>query len=400
MYEVKAGDTYDGISRKLYGTNEQAATLRASNPGAGDPPQLGAVLFTPAAGIPRPPAETGGVSITIDGVTFSGWTQVGITRAMDSFSTFVFESIWNPDDATHRRAFQPFQFRDVSVYDGPDVLITGTLVDATPAVAPTSSMITVSGYSLPGVLNDCTAPVSALPLEGERQTLGGVAAQLLKLFGVKLDMPDPGPAFDREAIAPEDKILDYLTRLATQRGKIITDTPQGACRIYSETASAPVASLAPGDFASITPRYQGQDYYSSITGRAPTSFQGVDDEPGSVFTAQNPKLPGRARPYTFKATETEAGTLPAATRAKLGRMHGNAVEYIVAVNDWRTKSGALWAPGDRVVVLAPDAMIYSPYTFLIREVRYAMDATTKTAELTLVLPGAFSGEVPEAMPWE
>ena len=400
MYEVKAGDTFDGISRKLYGTNEHAATLKAANPGAGDPPQLGAVLFTPPTSSPRPVPASDLVTISIDGAAFFGWTQVGVTRSMDSFSSFIFESIWNPGDRTHRRAFQPFQFRDVVIADGADVLLTGTLLDATPAVEDKSSKITVSGYSLPGVLNDCTAPASALPLEGDRQTLGGVASQLLTLFGLQLDMPDPGPAFDREAIAPEDKVLDYLTRLAGQRNKIITDTPQGACRIYSETATPPVATLRPGDFESIAPRFQGQDYYSSITGRAPTSFQGVEDEPGSVFTAQNPKLRGRARPYTFKATETEAGTLPEATRAKLGRMHANAVEYIVAVNSWRTDSGRLWAPGDRVIVYAPDVMIYSHYTFLIREVRYSMDATTKTAELTLVLPGAFNGAVPEHMPWE
>lgn len=400
MYEVKAGDTFDGISRKLYGTNEQAATLKAANPGAGDPPQPGAALYAPGRDTPRPVPPSDLVTISIDGAAFFGWTRVGITRSMDSFSSFIFESIWNPNDAAHREAFRPFQFRDVGVSDGGALLLTGTVVDATPAVDATSSTITVSGYSLPGVLEDCTAPASALPLEGDRQTLGAVAAQLLKLFGLRLDMPDPGPAFDREAIAPEDKVLDYLVRLANQRNKIITDTPQGACKIYAEVVASPVATLLPGDFEDIAPRFQGQTYYSSITGRAPTAFQGVEDEPGSVFTAPNPKLRGRARPYTFKATDTEAGTLPEATRAKLGRMHANSVEYIVAVNGWAAQGGTVWAPGDSVIVHAPDAMIYSPYTFLIREVRYAMDAKTKTAELTLVLPGAFSGAVPERMPWE
>jgi prophage tail gpP-like protein len=400
MYDVKPGDTFDGISRKLYGTSDHAATLKAANPGAGDPPQPGASLFTTNLTPRRPTSPSDLVSISIDGQTFTGWTQVGITRSMDAFSSFIFESVWSPDDRAHRRAFRPFRFRDVVISDGADALLTGTLIDATPNVTETSSTVTVSGSSLPGVLDDCTAPASALPLDGDRQTLGGVASALLRLFGLTLDMPDPGPAFDRESISPEEKVLDYLTRLAGQRGKIITDTTAGACRIYSETSSPPVATLAPGDYTSVSPRFQAREYYSSITGRAPTSFQGVDDEPGSVFTAPNPKLPGRARPYTFKASEAEAGTLPEATRAKLGRMHGNAVEYTVAVNDWRTKGGRLWSPGDRVIVHAPEAMVYSPYTFLIREVRYAMDAKTKTAELSLVLPGAFNGAVPESMPWE
>ena len=402
MYEVKAGDTFDSISRKVYGTNEKAAILKAANPGVGNPPQAGAILFTPSTEPPRVPssAKTDLVSITINGSTFQGWERAEITRSMDTFGTFTFEAVWSPEIPEHRAAFRPFQYQDVALFDGLDLLFTGTLLDATPSIDATSSKITASGYSTPGVLNDCTVPASAMPLEGDTRTLREVAKPILDLFGLRLVMPDAGAAFDREAIAPEDKAFDYLAKLAKQRNVIITDTPDGACRIYKEAEGPPVARLAPGGYQSISPQFSPQEYYSDITGRAPTAVLGEDDDAGSVFTVVNPRLRGRARPFTFKVDDATEGTLPEATRAKLGRMHGSAVTYSMAVNSWRTPSGKLWAPGDTVEVLAPQAMIYKYYLFLVRDVKYSLDGSSKTAALTLVLPGAFSGKMPETMPWE
>jgi len=45
-------------------------------------------------------------------------------------------------------------------------------------------------------------------------------------------------------------------------------------------------------------------------------------------------------------------------------------------------------------------MIYEPYTFVVRSVRFSKDDSSETATLDLVVPGAFNGEVPEALPWD
>jgi hypothetical protein len=45
-------------------------------------------------------------------------------------------------------------------------------------------------------------------------------------------------------------------------------------------------------------------------------------------------------------------------------------------------------------------MIYSSYEFVVRSVRFDSETDSETAELDLVLPGSFSGEIPESMPWD
>jgi prophage tail gpP-like protein len=81
-------------------------------------------------------------------------------------------------------------------------------------------------------------------------------------------------------------------------------------------------------------------------------------------------------------------------------MFGNMVAYSVKVATWRDPSGNLWEPNTIVSLDAPDAMVYRPYDFVIRGVEFERDSRKEHATLDLVMPGSFSGEIPEALPWD
>jgi hypothetical protein len=103
----------------------------------------------------------------------------------------------------------------------------------------------------------------------------------------------------------------------------------------------------------------------------------------------------------FKIDDTEPGDGPQAVRAKLARMFANIAAYDVEdLPTWRAPKGGLFTPNTTIELHAPDVMVYQPYEFLIRNVRFKADADTQTASLGLVLPGAFSGETPESLPWD
>ena len=215
---------------------------------------------------------------------------------------------------------------------------------------------------------------------------------------------EAGPSFEREAMKPTEKILQYLIGLAKQRQILITDTPGGSCRFQTEVPSgAPVAVLTEGEpgIDGITPSFMPQAYYSHITSQAPALFAFLASDAGTAYTVPNTRLPDVLRPLTFKAADTNAGDAKVAAEAKAGRMFANAVSYSVGVPDWVVPAtGNLWEPNTTIRVTAPGAMIYNPYEFLIRSVSYRRTADRKTAVLDLVLPGAFRGEVPEALPWD
>lgn len=406
-YVVKPGDTFASIARRVYGSEQYAGLVAKANPGATSPVP-GAALATPprpggppARSGPAPAANPSEVSIEVAGSRFRFWDDLRITRAFDSIDTVQFSAPFESDAPGFRESFRPFGFAPVQIAAGGATLFTGTMVDVAPDLGGQRKALQVSGYGLPGVLADCTAPASAFPLEYDQQSLRAIAASLLEPFGLSAQFDGgPGAPFERVALSPGGEVLPFLVDLAKQRSLVIGSTPDGALVFRQSSATgAPVAELTQGasPLLSVAPTFRPQRYYSSVTGLEPV----IIGLAGAQHTARNPHLPDVVRPYTFEAPDVVGGGLQTAVEAKAGRMFCNVASYAVAVSTWRDSGGALWAPGTTVQVHAPDAMIYEPYSFLLRSVSFHRNAQGgETADLELVLPGAFSGEMPEALPWD
>ena len=250
------------------------------------------------------------------------------------------------------------------------------------------------------MLNDCTPPVSSHPLEFDGQGLQEIAGSLAAPFGVPVRFVDSaGAIFDRVAANATQKILAFLVKLANQRGLIISDNSDGDLIFWKSISTGkPVAVLEQGvaPLLSVTPMFNPQSYYSHITGLEPTVV-GIQ---GESYTVKNPRIAGVLRPLSFQTPDTLEADVKQATEAKAGRMFGAMVSYSIRVATWRDPAGDLWEPNTLISLTAPDAMIYNPYKFLIRSVTLNRERSSKSATLTLVLPGSFSGEIPESMPWD
>jgi len=406
-YSVITGDTFESISRKKYGTEKEADRIARANPGVAEPLTAGTTLTVPV--LPEAPqnlqqaadsSTDDEVAILIDGKRFRFWDKVRITRAIDTMDTVEFGAPFDADAPGFRDTFRPFSFKTVVITVGGTPLFTGTMVTVNPVLENAQKIISVSGYSLPGVLNDCTSPASSFPLEFDNQGLREIATAMAAPFGISVDFQaDQGAVFERVASEPGKKVLAFLTELAKQRNLIISSSSRGKLTfLQSSEGGQPVARLQQGvaPVLSVTPFFSPQEYYSHITGIEPV----VVGLAGSQFTVKNPRLLGVTRPLTFNAPDTLDADVKSAVEAKAGRMFGNMASYSVRVATWRDPSGKLWEPNTAIKLLAPDAMIYNEYEFIIRSIEFSRDRATETATLNLVIPGSFSGKVPEALPWD
>ena len=300
-----------------------------------------------------------------------------------------------------RETFKPFSYKEIDVTIGGVLLFTGTLVSVVPEITPERKSIVAGGYSLPGVLNDCTMPASAAPLEYHDQNLQQIAESVADVFGLRVEFTaDPGAVFEPPVrMDPGKKVLAFLTELAKQRKLVIGNTESGALLFRGSTGDgAPAANFRQGErpLTSINPLFNPQEYFSDITGIQPVYF-GLG---GDAIPEKNPWLPGVMRPHTFNITDTESAAGVDVVKAKIGRMFGNAVSYSVEVATIRDPAGAVWAPDSVVTLFAPDAMVYNESRFTIRSVDISRTRTEESAVLNLVLPGAFGGLIPEALPWD
>lgn len=407
IYKTISGDTFDKISRKAYGVETGALRIEKANPGVSEPLVPETLLVIPdlieISGRPNPIISAGQndeVSLLIDGIQFRYWTEIAINRAIDNMDSISFAAPFNPDSPEFRELFRPFSYRKAEVYIGEKLFFTGVIVSNPPKLDEQSNTVTVTAYSLPGVLNDCTMPASSFPLEFNNQDLRPIAQTIASPFGVRADFAaSVGAAFERVEIKEGQSAMSFLIQLAKQRNIVITSTTRGGLLFWkSISTGTPVARLEQGasPVLNIDLQFASQDYYSHITGVQTMSIWAE----GGQYTARNTRLNGVIRPHTYSIPDAEGGSVKDAVNAKLGRMFGNSVAYSVTVQSWRDNNGDLWQSNRLVSLLAPGVMIYNAYNFLVRGVKFEANRDRQIATLELVLPGAFSGEIPEALPWD
>jgi prophage tail gpP-like protein len=354
------------------------------------------------------------VAVEIDGKAFRFWTEVELVELLDGHPSVTFTAPFDPDNADHRETFRPYTYKPVTVLLGGEPYMVGTMVVPTPVESAEGCAVSVSCYGAAAVIEDSTPRAAQFPLEFKNLTLRQIAEKLVEPFGLTVSIDSnlpsipgaPGPdgaAFPKVTLAPEDRIQEFLVKLAKQRGLILTSSASGGV-LFKKSASSvgvPVALLEGGKqpVVKVLPNYSPQDYFSEITCVAKTKRGKV----GAPYTESNFFLQGSGvvRPNVIELDDTDPGDIVAATQARMGRMFGNAVSYDVDVATWFDQSGNVWKADTLVMLLAPRVMVYAPTLCLVRKVTLKQaEDKTKTASLNLVLPGAFSGEIPEALPWQ
>ena len=164
------------------------------------------------------------------------------------------------------------------------------------------------------------------------------------------------------------------------------------------TNAPAVANLVSGSstLLSVNARFDQQNYYSHITGSQPTflGFLG-----GGSYTKKNTFASEFFRPFNFLAKDSEDGSIKDSVDSKVGSMFGNMVTYTCELIGWRDSGGNLFKKNTMITITAPEAMIYTEYTFLISKVIFERTPDQKKTRLELTLPGSYSGELPSRLPW-
>jgi len=406
MYKTVSGDTFDTISRKVYGVESQSSIIAKANPGVSEPISAGTEIILPTSSLtPVDKLQTTNnnskteVALLIDGERFRFWSELQLTRSIDSMDVVKFSAPYDSKNKLFRNLFRPFSFKSVVITVGGEPLFTGVMLSPASLIND-SKVISVNCYALPAVLNDSVMPASSYPIAYDNLTIKEWATILGEPFGIdnKFDSPI-GVPFERIAIYSKQSVLSFLITLAKQRNLIISNTPRGKLLFHqSVDPGSPVAILRQGEppLQSVKPVYNPQQYYSHITGIRPTEL----GRRGIQFTVKNPLLSGVLRVMTFQVPDVSDADVQTAVLAKMGRMFGNMVSYNISVPTWFDAKGNLWKPNTTIILHAHDAMIWTDYEFIIRNVDFRNTKNSLSVTMNLVLPGSFSGKIPKRLPWD
>jgi prophage tail gpP-like protein len=421
-HNVVSGDTLGSIAVRYLGSWGQWIKIRDTNPQLAGRKTAsdGSPLLFPGDALIIPFDETSSaasaapkktialsdserdVSIVIDGKEFTGFTGYDINLSFDSFDTFSFTAPYDYSIAELASTIVPFAFKSCEVYYCGHLLFKGTLLTPDPELAAKSSEITLQGYPLCAVLNDCMLPPTKYPLPCNGINMKGIAEAAAECYSIPVIFDgDIGADFTEVSIEPTDKILDFLSKLSKQRKLLFTNDEMGRLVFFTVKSEAAVASFSEGKLPllSIKPKFGAQEFFSHITG-----FSKTDAEyPSLSYTYENKYLinKGILRHHTITIDDAEtASDLENAVRSYAGRMFADCVSFELECEGHVNENNELFGKGMTVCVYAPGAMIASETNFIARNVHLKRTKEGKTTSLTLVLPGSYTGELPEAFPWE
>jgi prophage tail gpP-like protein len=422
-HNVQKGDTLGAIAVKYLGSWTKWTAITGANPQLANRKKAvdGSPLIYPGDTLIIPEDQTESrpssaaaktpivlsdkeqdVSIVIGGEKFTGFTAYNLNLSYDSFDTFSFSAPYDPAIEKLREIITPFSFKSCEVYYNDVLVFKGTLLTPDPELTDNSSEITLQGYPLCGVLNDCMVPPTKYPLQCMGITMKGIADAACEPYSIPVIFDgEVGPSFTEVSIEPTDKILDFLSRLSKQRNLLFTNNEKGQLVFFNPKNEKAFVSFSEGKspLISIKPKFNAQDFYSHITG-----FGKTDAEyPSMSYTFQNKYLinKGIIRHHSLTIEDAETSSdLENAVKAHAGRMFADCVSFELLCENHVNEKNEVFQKGMTVCVQSPSAMIARETNFIARSVKLSRTTEGKTTTLALVLPGAYTGEIPEVFPWE
>lgn len=353
-YTVVGGDTLGKISVKFYGVWGNWTKIVSSNPQlaprkkASDGSPLifpGDVLIIPDLTIESAPSSVinsnpiildeeseQDISVYIDGKLYTGFTGYTVSRPLDSMDAFSFSAPWMDDKKFLHAVFKPFVYKQVAVYYNRTLMFNGRLLTSAPNVDPDSKTITIQGYPLCGVLNDCCLPESKFPPSYSGLTLKQIAADCCEPFGIDVSFSESsGDSFETVEYEPGTTVISFLQKLAEQRGFIYTNTDQGGLYFFKPKIEAVSATFKEGElpYVSCSPTFDSQNMFSHLTGFTKTD----KEEDSSSYTYQNKYLIKNSvfRPTNFVIDDADGSSIESAVKAKAGRMFASSCKYSLTV---------------------------------------------------------------------
>lgn len=378
MYkELKKDKTtsWNDISRRVYGTPDKAGDLEKMNNNV----TSGGVLAPQEEEEKESTGE--GLRLEKGEKVFTEFPEYTLIDNLGSIKGAVL--IFN-DDAEH-----DFKFNEsVKLYDDEGLFLKGYVANIQPCMDNRTKWIQVEVKSDAGVLLETDLPY---PLEFVNLTLKQILTNIAGYFGIKIefsDVPELDEIFKNEigtsfTAGINEKTFNFMYRLCQSKGLLLTDTGDGLFVGKLDTEKQEKINFIENEclgVLSVKSRFytDGLARYYEVNSQYPKSMS-------ATVTVPFP------RPITkrFNSNDYNANNLAAIAAQIACKEIGEHFKVFIIINEQKElKSGNL------TIVQWESAYINEETEFIIESVIKKVDYT----QITLTLPCAYTGQIPEKLP--
>lgn len=367
--------SWNDISRRVYGTPDKAGDLEKMNNNV----TSGGVLAPQEEEEKESTGE--GLRLEKGEKVFTEFPEYTLIDNLGSIKGAVL--IFN-DDAEH-----DFKFNEsVKLYDDEGLFLKGYVANIQPCMDNRTKWIQVEVKSDAGVLLETDLPY---PLEFVNLTLKQILTNIAGYFGIKIefsDVPELDEIFKNEigtsfTAGINEKTFNFMYRLCQSKGLLLTDTGDGLFVGKLDTKKQEKINFIENEclgVLSVKSRFytDGLARYYEVNSQYPKSMS-------ATVTVPFP------RPITkrFNSNDYNADNLAAIAAQIACKEIGEHFKVFIIINEQKElKSGNL------TIVQWESAYINEETEFIIESVVKKVDYT----QITLTLPCAYTGQIPEKLP--
>ncbi len=356
----------------------------------------------------------------VNNLYFLYFNEVIIDTRLDTVaSTFTFFAKYDPDIPGHKELFKPLSYAKIEFFDDDDRLLsTGRIVRWSSKSTSEPNLWQLSGYSLPGVLDDCQIPYNLYPLESNYKNLAQITDRLLKPFDLKNIVYDIVTKECAQAIAktvakPEETIKDYICSVANQKNVVVSHDIHGNLIMFRpDVKGKPKLTLTSENTLTMELDVDGTRIHSHITTlRQPSRGGNPDEAFGSInINVKSFDDLDQDRGQTFKVSSVDTVVNP------LVKVYRPTVDRLTRLSFYDTNRAALnlratelkniridfsldhWAKisiGDIIEVINPELYINNKVKMVLESTVITENSKQKTMTGSLVLLETFTGDEPQ-----
>jgi prophage tail gpP-like protein len=342
------------------------------------------------------------LELLVNGMNYSGWTSLGVTRAIDAATTAFTASLTERWEAGENSSAQvepwpilPGDACEVRLAGFP--MVIGYVDIFKPSYSSTDHSINIQGRDKVADLVDCSA-VHA-PDEWKNIDLLKFAQILAAPFGVTVRADiDVGAPFPVCKLQQGETGFKAIERYARQRKALLMPDGAGGLLITRAGVHRATTSLVQGEnILNASGTIDHSQRFSSylVKGQASYSADSTGETEAHIEGGVTDSGIKRYRPMLLVAETggTSSSLQDRATWEANSRI-GKSAAASISVQGWRqSPGGALWEPG--LLVYVRSGWLRMDGWMLIRQVTYERGEGGTTAKLEIVSPQAFDPEPPD-----
>lgn len=347
------------------------------------------------------------------------FSQIKLNLKYDALaSTFQFDYLFDANNAAHLEVAGITHYHEAHVYwqastGGPKRrILTGLVVSQNFIDAPVPELLSIGGYSKPGLLDDCDIPVD-IPLESNGLKLSDIIKRICDAFLLKLIILAPRAGERIVQKPPQEKNEDeraegevkkstsktsenaasYIKKLCLQKNVVLTHNEMGNVVVKTaNTEGDPVLVLDSDSkpmqgYQRMNLNFDGQNMF-----RFYSVVRQADDEGGneSSITIRNPLSPVAGVPR-YKVETQSSGSDVTVSEAVRNALSKSLKVFVLTVNIvTETASTKLILPDNTIHIKNKKLNLFKMTKWFIESVEVTQTPESTTQVLTCVLPWVYN----------